>query len=822
LLCLAFGVLPVVAVASLVLSRSTTTVRERTADRLKEGAAHVADKIDRNLFERYGDVQAFGLNEVAQDRSQWYRVGSANNRIVERMNAYVAAYGVYPIMQLLDTQGRVIAVNDRDAAGAALASASLFDSRYDEAPWFKACLAGQFTRAMPHSAAGNSTATGTVIEAAHVDPLLARLHGDAGATVIGFAAPVRDRNGEVLGCWRNLATIALVEGIANDALNGLVASGYPRAVITVVDSTGRALTSAGDSVLAASMLTSSREAGALDSLLGGEAGTAHFDVAGVSSQVAYAHLSGALGYPGMNWGVMIAVPQEEVDAAANVNDLRLMVVLVTIAVALAIVIVALVIGSRLSAPVRSMAAVAADVAVGRTDRTAEWQWDDELGQVSSALNDIVRAQQTLAHTATQLARGNTEVATVERSAHDELGRSFGALRATFQSLVHEVDGLIVAAKDGKLAHRGQAQQFDGAFRQLVEGFNEALDAMTQPVVEAREVLEALAQRDLRATMRSQHRGDHALLASSVNTAVADLADALREVRGEAEQMASATGQIAAAAQDQANSAGRQAELLQHVTTEIDAQRTTSASVAESARHLTRVLASTKTAAVDGRARVEEVAVALGVIRERAMDTKQIARQIEEIAFQTNLLALNAAVEAARAGSAGAGFAVVADEVRSLARRASDAAQQTQHLIEGAVEAVTRGVSVGDTALGTLQGIERHASEAAQLVASVDQAAGSQAVAIESIAQRTSQLSEVTSASAATAEESAAAAQEMSGQAGNLQALVSRFQLGGQHGTGAATSARRRVPGRRAPEPTVRPAWAMDEENEDELVGVSVL
>jgi hypothetical protein len=202
LLCLAFGVLPVVAVASLVLSRSTTTVRERTADRLKEGAAHVADKIDRNLFERYGDVQAFGLNEVAQDRSQWYRVGSANNRIVERMNAYVAAYGVYPIMQLLDTQGRVIAVNDRDAAGAALASASLFDSRYDEAPWFKACLAGQFTRAMPHSAAGNSTATGTVIEAAHVDPLLARLHGDAGATVIGFAAPVRDRNGEVLGCWR--------------------------------------------------------------------------------------------------------------------------------------------------------------------------------------------------------------------------------------------------------------------------------------------------------------------------------------------------------------------------------------------------------------------------------------------------------------------------------------------------------------------------------------------------------------------------------------------------------------------------------------------
>jgi hypothetical protein len=52
----------------LVCKGVATSARERAADRLRETAGHLADKVDRNLFERYGDVQAFGLNDVVLER----------------------------------------------------------------------------------------------------------------------------------------------------------------------------------------------------------------------------------------------------------------------------------------------------------------------------------------------------------------------------------------------------------------------------------------------------------------------------------------------------------------------------------------------------------------------------------------------------------------------------------------------------------------------------------------------------------------------------------------------------------------------------------
>ncbi|MDD1723848.1 MAG: methyl-accepting chemotaxis protein, partial [Methanospirillum sp.] len=68
------------------------------------------------------------------------------------------------------------------------------------------------------------------------------------------------------------------------------------------------------------------------------------------------------------------------------------------------------------------------------------------------------------------------------------------------------------------------------------------------------------------------------------------------------------------------------------------------------------------------------------LNEQMTEIDKIVRMIADISSQTNLLALNAAIEAARAGDNGRGFAVVAQEVKNLAGQSKEATSQIEDLI----------------------------------------------------------------------------------------------------------------------------------------------
>jgi methyl-accepting chemotaxis protein len=298
------------------LSSALSTAREEAQSRglgrsLHAAALSLTDRLDQNLLERYGDAQACGVNTALLYRRAWYRVGEKRNRIVRAANRYVKLYGVYSLAMMVDMNGRVIAVNDRDADGKAIDTAFLYGKQFSGASWFQDVKANKFT--------GNS-ASGTVVQDVYVDEDVKKICGGDGRT-IGFSAPVMDGKGRVIGVWNNRAKFSLIDTMVASAARDLKAEGVDGVNLTLVDRSGRVLadldaTPGSDGV--SLTLQSAQQ------LRTGQSGTLREQDPrrGVWLTTGYAASRGAHGFPGLGWGVLASVPDiaPNTDTAADATD----------------------------------------------------------------------------------------------------------------------------------------------------------------------------------------------------------------------------------------------------------------------------------------------------------------------------------------------------------------------------------------------------------------------------------------------------------------------------------------------------------------------
>ena len=408
---------------------------------------------------------------------------------------------------------------------------------------------------------------------------------------------------------------------------------------------------------------------------------------------------------------------------------------------------------------------------------------DEVAVLAAAMQRMATAEADLAATARRLSAGDVSSTVSVRGERDVLGHSMVRLQATLVSLEQETQSLVTAARDGRLSVRAPADQFDGAFRQLVHGMNGTLDHVLAPVHEARTTLERLASRDLSARMRTTWAGEHGILANALNTAADALDETLSEVLASSEQVNGAASQIADGSQGLARSSSEQAASLEEVSAGLQELGSLTRQNAGHASEALTLAERARQSSTRGVQEMHRLSSSIARIKDASDATARIIKTIDEIAFQTNLLALNAAVEAARAGDAGRGFAVVAEEVRSLAIRSAAAAKQTADLIDQAVSVAGEGVTLNDAVLSQLTEIDGHVARVGEVMADVTAGSTQQRDGIEQIGHAIEQMNGVTQAVAATAEESASASEELAGQAATLTSLVNTFTLSKGTATG---------------------------------------
>ncbi|MCU0635662.1 MAG: methyl-accepting chemotaxis protein, partial [Gemmatimonadaceae bacterium] len=436
-------------------------------------------------------------------------------------------------------------------------------------------------------------------------------------------------------------------------------------------------------------------------------------------------------------------------------------------------------------------------AIRVTSAPAVVRSQDELGALDEALNGVL-------------------------SELVETGAAAERSRVTLAALVAQGDGLVAAARAGRLSHRADATPFAGAYRALAEGLNDTLSAVAAPLQDASHVLQRVAARDLTARVTRNDLGDFQLLNDALNGAVAQLAGTLGEVEQATAQVSDAAAQVASGSQSLAEGSSDQAAAVQQVATtvqELDARTRENAQHADEARSAMRETIDGTRAGVT---RMQSLADAMEEMRQAADATARILKTIEDVAFQTNLLALNAAVEAARAGEAGRGFAVVAEEVRALAIRSAESARQTADLTARSLASSARGVTLSGEMQQQLGAIRGQAERVGGAIDAIAQASREQQGKVGEINQAIDRITAVTQGVAANAEESSASAEELSSQAAVMLDLVRQFELGGRAAAGSGPSRASAVTARRpaAPPRDTRPApasspsmeWSSDDQD----------
>ena len=445
--------LPLAVAGFVVFRQGDQLIVDSVGMKLQDHAAAAIDKIDRNLFERYGDVQAFAFHPLARGTPA---------EVTAAANFYCRNYVIYDLLLIVDLDGKVVACNDITFDGKPLDAGKVVGKDLSGAPWFAEIKGGRVG------------AGATWYSDPTFDPLTADACGNSGYALT-FAAPIFDEHGKVVRMWCNQASWDRVVGqITADVGARLAAAQLTATKVQVLSRDGVALE---DPDPAARLTVNLRDSGLAAARLAGLEGggfTVEPDDGGVEFVNGYARSAGALGFAGYGWSVLVRA--DTTQALAGMNALHATLYGLGAILILSAAAAAIWLAGRITQPILATCAVIEGVSRGQLDHKLDVGSHDEIGRMATSV------------------------------------RKTGSV---LNELLAESGQLIAAAKQGRLDRRADSAKFEGSYRTLCDGMNELLVTVGAPLRDGANALRRIAAGDLSTEMNGNYVGEFQVIPDAI-------------------------------------------------------------------------------------------------------------------------------------------------------------------------------------------------------------------------------------------------------------------------------------------------------------------
>ena len=402
-----------------------------------------------------------------------------------------------------------------------------------------------------------------------------------------------------------------------------------------------------------------------------------------------------------------------------------------------------------------------------------------------------------------------------------LNRAVEELLVNLKAVNADVNRLATGVSNGDLVIRANSTRYRGDWTRLIEGMNNIMGAISEPLNEIElsltkmaegefdtlvmgdykgafdnvkrtvnttskatlkhindiaHVLSSMSTGDLTIHVQGNYIGSYAPIKVALTTILDSLNEAMSKIGAASVQVLTNANQVSRSANYLADDVSRQAAAIQQLNATIEMVGEKSKHSAMTAVKVNEISQKSNASAKNGSRDVQSMVETMEGIRLSSSNISNIMRVIEDIAFQTNLLSLNASVEASRAGEHGKGFSVVAEEVRSLARKSQIAVKESAKEIGSSLEIIEEGVIAAQDVSSSLDTISDYVDTVSSHISSIAEMSQDNQGYIMFINRGIGELTKSVQSNALTSQKCAEASEELNTQANALQHSVNFFTL----------------------------------------------